>query len=132
MLLIHMGPTEFIYYWLHRALHLHSLYARYHSHHHASFVPEAITGSVHPFMEHLMYTANFAIPLVGTWMAGGASIAMFYMYLLGFDLMNIIGHCNFEFFPVWPFQARTTLSLSLVLLLRLRACICSTSARALC
>ena len=79
-----------------------------------------------------MYTANFAIPLVGTWMAGGASIAMFYMYLLGFDLMNIIGHCNFEFFPVWPFQARTTLSLSLVLLLRLRACICSTSARALC
>jgi sterol desaturase/sphingolipid hydroxylase (fatty acid hydroxylase superfamily) len=132
MLLIHMGPTEFIYYWLHRALHLHSLYARYHSHHHASFVPEAITGSVHPFMEHLMYTANFAIPLVGTWMAGGASIAMFYMYLLGFDLMNIIGHCNFEFFPVWPFQARTTLSLSLALLLRLRACICSTSARALC
>ena len=132
MLLIHMGPTEFIYYWLHRALHLHSLYARYHSHHHASFVPEAITGSVHPFMEHLMYTANFAIPLVGTWMAGGASIAMFYMYLLGFDLMNIIGHCNFEFFPVWPFQARTPLSLSLALLLRLRACICSTSARALC
>jgi hypothetical protein len=30
------------------------------------------TGSVHPFMEHLMYTANFAIPLVGTWLAGNA------------------------------------------------------------
>ena len=60
-LLIHMGPTEFVYYWLHRALHLHSLYAKYHSHHHASFVPEAVTGSVHPFMEHLMYTANFAV-----------------------------------------------------------------------
>jgi hypothetical protein len=30
LLLIHAGPTEFIYYWLHRALHLHSLYARYH------------------------------------------------------------------------------------------------------
>ena len=29
LLLIHAGPTEFIYYWLHRALHLHSLYARY-------------------------------------------------------------------------------------------------------
>ena len=56
-----MGPTEFVYYWLHRALHLHSLYAKYHSHHHASFVPEAVTGSVHPFMEHLMYTANFAV-----------------------------------------------------------------------
>jgi len=104
MLLIHAGPTEFIYYWLHRALHLHSLYARYHSHHHASFVPEAVTGSVHPFMEHLMYTINFAIPLLGTWLAGGASVAMIYTYLLGFDLMNIIGHCNFEIFPVWPFK----------------------------
>jgi hypothetical protein len=28
-----------------RALHLHSLYGKYHSHHHASFVPEAITGT---------------------------------------------------------------------------------------
>uniref|UniRef100_A0A7S4PEJ6 Fatty acid hydroxylase domain-containing protein n=1 Tax=Guillardia theta TaxID=55529 RepID=A0A7S4PEJ6_GUITH len=104
LILIHMGPTEFIYYWLHRALHIHSLYAKYHSHHHASFVTEAISGSVHPFMEHLMYTANFAIPLVGTWLAGGASISMFYLYLLGFDLLNMIGHCNFEFFPVWPFR----------------------------
>jgi len=51
-------------------------------------------------MEHLMYTANFAIPLLGTWAVGGASIAMFYVYLLGFDMLNIIGHCNFEFFPV--------------------------------
>ncbi|EKX35243.1 hypothetical protein GUITHDRAFT_158756 [Guillardia theta CCMP2712] len=80
----------------------HSLYAKYHSHHHASFVTEAISGSVHPFMEHLMYTANFAIPLVGTWLAGGASISMFYLYLLGFDLLNMIGHCNFEFFPSAP------------------------------
>ena len=40
----------------------------HHSHHHASFVTEPITGSVHPFMEHIMYTANFAIPLLGTWM----------------------------------------------------------------
>ncbi len=33
-------------------------------------------------------------------MVGGASVTMFYVYLLGFDLLNIIGHCNFEFFPV--------------------------------
>ena len=62
LLLLHAGPTEFVYYWLHRALHHHTLYRAYHSHHHASFVTEPITGSVHPFMEHLMYTANFAIP----------------------------------------------------------------------
>ena len=24
---------------------------------------------------------------------------MFYAYLLGFDLLNAIGHCNFEFIP---------------------------------
>ena len=101
LLLLHAGPTEFCYYWLHRALHHHTLYSWYHSHHHASFVTEPITGSVHPFMEHLMYTANFAIPLVGTWAFGGASIAMFYAYLIGFDILNNIGHCNFEFMPQW-------------------------------
>lgn len=35
----------------------------------------------------------------GTFFAGGASWAMFYVYLLGFDCLNAIGHCNFEFFP---------------------------------
>ena len=44
VLLIHMGPAEYLYYWLHRALHHHYLYSRYHSHHHASFVTEAVSG----------------------------------------------------------------------------------------
>jgi hypothetical protein len=43
--LLHAGPTELLYYWLHRALHWHPLYQRYHSHHHASFVAEPITGA---------------------------------------------------------------------------------------
>jgi hypothetical protein len=47
LLLLHAGPTEFLYYWLHRALHWHPLYQRYHSHHHASFVAEPITGAFH-------------------------------------------------------------------------------------
>jgi len=42
-LLIHAGPVEFLYYWLHRALHHHFLYSRYHSHHHSSIVTEPIT-----------------------------------------------------------------------------------------
>ena len=41
--LLHAGPVEFLYYWIHRALHHHFLYARYHSHHHASIVTEPIT-----------------------------------------------------------------------------------------
>lgn len=101
LLWFHVGPAEFLYYWLHRALHHHYLYSRYHSHHHASFVPEPITGSVHPFAEHIMYTVVFAIPLLGPFFMGGASISMFYVYLIGFDIMNSIGHCNWEFFPRW-------------------------------
>ena len=42
-MLLHMGPVEFLYYWLHRALHHHYLYSRYHSHHHSSIVTEPIT-----------------------------------------------------------------------------------------
>ncbi|XP_024387740.1 very-long-chain aldehyde decarbonylase GL1-1 [Physcomitrium patens] len=104
LLLLHAGPTEFLYYWLHRALHHHFLYNKYHSHHHASFVTEPVSGSVHPFAEHLMYTATFALPFLGTWALGGASIGMFYFYWLFFDFMNAIGHCNFEFFPTWMFR----------------------------
>lgn len=41
--LLHAGPVEYLYYWLHRALHHHFLYTRYHSHHHSSIVTEPIT-----------------------------------------------------------------------------------------
>eukprot|EP00850_Spirogloea_muscicola_P018792 SM000176S03123 [mRNA] locus=s176:54048:58847:- [translate_table: standard] len=105
LLLLHAGPAEFIYYWGHRLLHHHYLYTRYHSHHHASFVTEPVTGSVHPFAEHVMYTAMFAVPFLGTWALGGASLSMFYAYWLGFDLLNCIGHCNWEFIPTWVFKA---------------------------
>ena len=47
-----------------------------------------------------MYTANFAIP-PGRGRSGRCPISMFYAYLLGFDLLNNIGHCNFEFMPQW-------------------------------
>lgn len=105
LLLLHVGPTEFVYYWFHRALHHHSLYKGYHQHHHSSFVTEPTSGSCHPFLEHIGYTANFAIPMVGTWMLGGCSIAMFYAYTIGFDLLNCIGHCNWEFVPVRLYQS---------------------------
>mmetsp|Transcript_58732 Transcript_58732/g.143667 ORF Transcript_58732/g.143667 Transcript_58732/m.143667 type:complete len:608 (-) Transcript_58732:612-2435(-) len=105
-LIWHVTAAEFLYYWLHRLLHHHYLYGKYHSHHHQSFVTEPITGSVHPFMEHLMYTAVFALPLLGPHFTdfqqgGHCSLAMFYVYLVGFDVLNAIGHCNFEFMPLF-------------------------------
>ncbi|KAG9157914.1 hypothetical protein Leryth_000090 [Lithospermum erythrorhizon] len=102
--LIHAGPVEFLYYWLHRALHHHFLYSRYHSHHHSSIVTEPITSVVHPFAEHISYFGLFAIPLLTTIFAGKASIISTAGYISFVDIMNNMGHCNFEFVPTWLFS----------------------------
>lgn len=97
--LLHTGPVEFIYYWLHRALHHHFLYTRYHSHHHSSIVTEPITSVIHPFAEHVAYFALFAIPILVTVLTGTASILSFAGYITCIDFMNNMGHCNFELIP---------------------------------
>ena len=55
-----------------------------------------------------MYTAVFAVPLLGphfffegSQIQSHVSLSMFYVYLVGFDVLNAIGHCNFEFMPTW-------------------------------
>ncbi|KAJ4832146.1 Very-long-chain aldehyde decarbonylase cer1 [Turnera subulata] len=102
--LLHAGPVEFLYYWLHRALHHHYLYSRYHSHHHSSIVTEPITSVIHPFAEHIAYFALFAIPLLSSIFTGTASIASIVLYLSFIDFMNNMGHCNFELIPNWLFS----------------------------
>ncbi|XP_073269725.1 very-long-chain aldehyde decarbonylase CER1-like isoform X2 [Primulina huaijiensis] len=103
-ILLHIGPVEYIYYWLHRALHHHYLYSRYHSHHHSSIVTEPITSVSHPFAEHLAYFCLFAIPIFGAILTGTASLASLVGYITYIDLMNNMGHCNFEFIPKWVFS----------------------------
>ncbi|KAB8653882.1 hypothetical protein FH972_026177 [Carpinus fangiana] len=102
--LLHAGPVEFLYYWLHRALHHHYLYSRYHSHHHSSIVTEPITSVIHPFAEHIAYFILFAIPLLTTMLTGTASIASFVGYVTYIDFMNNLGHCNYELIPKWVFS----------------------------
>lgn len=102
--LIHIGPVEFIYYWFHRALHHHFLYSRYHSHHHSSIVTEPITAFIHPFAEVMAYYVIFAVPALATEFTGTTSIASFAVYVTFTDLMNNIGHCNFELIPKWIFS----------------------------
>ncbi|XP_038970916.1 very-long-chain aldehyde decarbonylase GL1-6-like isoform X1 [Phoenix dactylifera] len=104
IILLHMGPVEFIYYWLHRALHHHFLYLRYHSHHHASIVTEPITSVIHPFAEELSYFVLFAFPLVTAALTGTLSIAAVVGYPMYVDFMNYMGHCNFELVPKWLFD----------------------------
>ncbi|KAK4355036.1 hypothetical protein RND71_027230 [Anisodus tanguticus] len=102
--LMHIGPVEFIYYWFHRALHHHFLYSRYHSHHHLSIVTEPISASIHPFIEVLAYYALFNITALATEFTGTTSIASFVVYITFIDLMNSMGHCNFELIPKWIFS----------------------------
>ncbi|KAL1217159.1 Very-long-chain aldehyde decarbonylase CER1 [Cardamine amara subsp. amara] len=97
--LLHAGPVEFLYYWLHKALHHHFLYSRYHSHHHSSIVTEPITSVIHPFAEHIAYFMLFAIPLLTALLTNTASIASLAGYIIYIDFMNNMGHCNFELVP---------------------------------
>ncbi|CAH9095636.1 unnamed protein product [Cuscuta europaea] len=97
--LLHIGPVEFLYYWLHRALHHHFLYTRYHSHHHSSIVTEPITSVIHPFAEHIAYFILFAIPMLSAVGTGTGSVVAFTGYVLYIDVMNNLGHCNFELVP---------------------------------
>ncbi|GMH00668.1 hypothetical protein Nepgr_002507 [Nepenthes gracilis] len=101
--LMHAGLVEFLYYWLHRALHHHYLYSRYHSHHHSSIVTEPITSVIHPFAEHIAYFLLFAIPMLSTLYTGTTSIIAIVGYLTYIDFMNNMGHCNFELVPKWVF-----------------------------
>ncbi|OMO89177.1 Fatty acid hydroxylase [Corchorus olitorius] len=102
-LLLHWGPAEFLYYWLHRSLHHHYLYARYHSHHHSSIVTEPNTSFVHPFAEVLSYYFLLLIPILSSIYIGKASIIGVFTYVTVVDFLNNMGHCNFEFMPQWLF-----------------------------
>ncbi|KAK7286935.1 hypothetical protein RJT34_22303 [Clitoria ternatea] len=105
MMLLHTGPVEFLYYWLHRALHHHFLYSRYHSHHHSSIVTEPITSVIHPFAEHISYFLLFAIPKLTLVFSRTASVGAIAAYITYIDFMNNMGHCNFEIVPKGLFQA---------------------------
>ncbi|XP_061370527.1 very-long-chain aldehyde decarbonylase CER1-like isoform X3 [Gastrolobium bilobum] len=103
-ILLHAGPVEFLYYWLHRALHHHFLYSRYHSHHHSSIATEPITSVIHPFAEHISYFLLFAIPMLTQVLSNTASVVSMAGYVTFIDFMNNMGHCNFELLPKWLFN----------------------------
>lgn len=39
--------------------------------------------------------------MLGPWWLGTNSVALIYIYLVGFDFLNAWGHCNFEVVPYW-------------------------------
>ncbi|XP_074264235.1 very-long-chain aldehyde decarbonylase CER1-like [Silene latifolia] len=103
MFLLHAGPVEFLYYWLHRALHHHFLYSRYHFYHHSFIVTEPITSVIFSCAEHIAYYVLFAIPVLTVILTGLGSIVALALYLTYIDFMNNMAHCNFEVVPKWVF-----------------------------
>lgn len=54
---------------------------------------------IHPFAEHISYFLLFAIPTVATVLNGTVSLISLLGYITYIDLMNNMGHCNFELIP---------------------------------
>jgi len=97
----HYLIVEPLYYLYHVALHWPKLYKFTHSHHHSSVITQPVSGTSHPFWETVGYLATFSFPiLVPAWF-GCLSYEIIYIYFIFFDIMNCIGHCNFEVVPVW-------------------------------
>lgn len=59
---------------------------------------------IHPFAEHIAYFLLFAIPMLTTVVTNTASMACIFGYITYIDLMNNMGHCNFELIPQWLFS----------------------------
>lgn len=56
-------------------------------------------------LEHMLLCVVVGIPLLGTAFVGYGSIALMYGYLLVFDFLQCLAHCNVEVFPSYLFDA---------------------------
>ncbi|XP_031478997.1 very-long-chain aldehyde decarbonylase CER3-like isoform X2 [Nymphaea colorata] len=103
-LILHMGLTESLYYFIHRTFHSDYLFQKYHSLHHLSVVTQSYTAGTASFLEHLVMGFLMGIPMLGAAWMGGGSVTMFYGYVLVFDFLRCMGHCNVEVMPVSLFD----------------------------
>ena len=53
----------------------------------------------HPFAEHIVYFMLFSMPMLTTVFTGTGSLVSLAGYILYIDVMNNMGHCNFELIP---------------------------------
>ncbi|KAM7471607.1 hypothetical protein LguiA_009790 [Lonicera macranthoides] len=98
-LILHMGLSEPLYYWLHRSLHSPHLFTNYHWLHHSSKVTHPYTAGHGSFLEHLILCVIVGVPTLGTTLIGYGSISMLYSYVLVFDFLRCLGHSNVEVIP---------------------------------
>ena len=99
LLLSHVFIVEPIYYFFHRLLHVGKLYRNHHLFHHKSTVTAPNTSFTFTVVERFMYTILFSFPLLVTSFFGFLSLPGLFIYVIVFDLLNMIGHTHVEFFP---------------------------------
>ncbi|CAN1228569.1 Very-long-chain aldehyde decarbonylase CER3 [Linum grandiflorum] len=106
ILILHVGISEPVYYWVHRFFHSSSsLFNNYHSLHHSSPVLHPYTGSHLSFLEHLVQAVIIGIPIFGSFLVGYGSLVSIVGYLFVFDFLRCMGHSNTEVVPHRIFQA---------------------------
>ncbi|KAL8127028.1 very-long-chain aldehyde decarbonylase CER3-like [Apium graveolens] len=104
VIILHIVVSEPLYYLVHRCFHGSYLYSHYHSVHHSSPVPQPFTVGHATLLEQLVITGVMGIPLVGSCVMGYGSLSMIYGYVLTFDFLRCLGHCNVEIVPHQIFQ----------------------------
>lgn len=55
--------------------------------------------------EHIILSGIIGIPILGCCLLGYGSLTMIYGYVLIFDMLRCLGHCNFEFISHQLFEA---------------------------
>lgn len=103
---LHVTVSEPLYYFLHKSLHGNNyLFTHYHSLHHSSAVPQPFTAGHATFFEHLLLLPVIGIPILGSCLLGCGSTIVIYAYVLMFDLLRCLGHCNVEILPHQIFES---------------------------
>ncbi|XP_010914063.1 very-long-chain aldehyde decarbonylase GL1-1 isoform X2 [Elaeis guineensis] len=104
-LLLHVGISEPLFYWVHRAFHTGYLFTRYHSFHHSIPVPQSFTAGYGTPLEHLFLCVVMGVPILGACLLGTGSAGLVYGYVLLFDFLRCMGHSNVEVLPHGLFEA---------------------------
>ncbi|GAB4838179.1 Very-long-chain aldehyde decarbonylase cer3, variant 3 [Ancistrocladus abbreviatus] len=104
-LMLHVAVSEPLYYFFHRLFHGDFLFTHYHSLHHSSPVAQPFTAGHATLLEHVALVPVLAVPMVGPMLIGCGSVGLIYGYILVFDFLRCLGHCNTEVFPHQIFEA---------------------------
>lgn len=106
VIILHVGVSEPLYYFVHRFLHrVDFLFQNYHSLHHSSPVPHPFTAGNATFLENLVLSVVIGIPIIGASLLGYGSLGLIFGYISIFDFLRCLGHCNVEVVPHTVFEA---------------------------